>query len=51
MIALLGTGLSLVNFAIDEIVNPKLRLAPKAARQQRKAMKAGKGVAGGGAYA
>ncbi|MGC3994481.1 MAG: ABC transporter permease [Propionicimonas sp.] len=51
MIALLGTGLSLVNFAIDEIVNPKLRLAPKAARQQRKAMKAGKGVAGGGAFA
>jgi peptide/nickel transport system permease protein len=51
MIALLGTGLALVNFAIDEIVNPKLRLAPKAARQQRKAMKAGKGVAGGGAYA
>jgi peptide/nickel transport system permease protein len=51
MIALLGTGLALVNFAIDEIVNPKLRLAPKAARQQRKATKAGKGVAGGGAYA
>lgn len=51
LIALLGTGLALVNFAIDEIVNPKLRLAPQAARQQRKATKAGKGVAGGGAYA
>ncbi|MFT4110113.1 ABC transporter permease [Propionicimonas sp.] len=51
MIALLGTGLSLVNFAIDEIVNPKLRLAPKAARQQRRATRAGKGVAGGGAFA
>jgi len=51
MIALLGTGLALVNFAIDEIVNPKLRLAPQAARQQRRAAKAGKGVAGGGAYA
>jgi peptide/nickel transport system permease protein len=35
MIALLGAGLSLVNFAIDEVVNPKLRLAPKAARSQR----------------
>lgn len=51
LIALLGTGLALVNFAIDEIVNPKLRLAPQAARQQRRATRAGKGVAGGGAYA
>lgn len=51
MIALLGTGLSLINFAIDEIVNPKLRLAPQAARLQRKATKEGKGVAGGGAFA
>nr|WP_300150096.1 ABC transporter permease [Propionicimonas sp.] len=50
LIALLGTGLALVNFAIDEIVNPKLRLAPQAARQQRRATRAGKGVAGG-AYA
>lgn len=51
LIALLGTGLALVNFAIDEIVNPKLRLAPQAARQQRRATRAGKGVAGGGGYA
>lgn len=51
MIALLGTGLSLVNFAIDEIVNPKLRLAPQAARRQRRAAKEGRGVAGGGAFA
>jgi len=51
LIALLGTGLSLVNFAIDEIVNPKLRAAPEAARQQRKATKAGKGVASGGSFA
>lgn len=51
MIALLGTGLSLINFAIDEIVDPKLRLAPKAARQQRRAARAGKGVAGDGAFA
>ncbi|MFE5294647.1 ABC transporter permease [Isoptericola sp. NPDC056618] len=42
MIALFGTGLSLVNFAIDEIVNPKLRLAPAAARSVREARKAGK---------
>lgn len=42
MIALFGTGLSLVNFAIDEIVNPKLRLAPAAAKSVREARKAGK---------
>lgn len=35
IIAILGAGLSLVNFAIDEVVDPKLRLAPKAARSQR----------------
>lgn len=46
VIALLGTGLSLINFAIDEIVNPKLRAAPEAARRQRKAAKSG-GVTGG----
>ncbi len=37
MIALLGCGMSLINFAIDEIINPKLRLAPAAARSVRKA--------------
>lgn len=51
VIALLGTGLALINFAIDEIVNPKLRLAPQAARRQRKATKDGRGVASGGAFA
>lgn len=51
IIALIGTGLSLINFAIDEIVNPKLRLAPQAARSQRKARRAGRGVAGDGAVA
>lgn len=40
MIALLGMGLALVNFAIDEVVNPKLRLAPQAARSQRLAERA-----------
>ncbi|MFP7707657.1 ABC transporter permease [Trueperella sp. LYQ141] len=39
MIALLGCGLSLINFAIDETINPKLRNAPHAVRQIRKAEK------------
>lgn len=43
MIALLGAGLSLINFAIDEVINPKLRNAPEAARRARKAAKT-KGV-------
>ncbi|WP_438354566.1 ABC transporter permease [Microbacterium sp. CJ88] len=51
VIALLGMGLSLINFAIDEVVNPKLRLAPQAARRQRKATRRGEGVADGGAFA
>ncbi|MFT3888788.1 MAG: ABC transporter permease [Arachnia sp.] len=46
MIALLGAGLSLINFAIDEIINPKLRLAPENARRVRKAKRAGRGIAG-----
>ncbi|MFS0713313.1 ABC transporter permease [Microbacterium sp. 2P01SA-2] len=37
LIATLGAALSLVNFALDEIVNPKLRL-PAAARPRRKAV-------------
>ena len=51
VIALLGMGLSLINFAIDEVVNPKLRLAPQAARRQRRATRRGEGVADGGAFA
>jgi len=43
MIAVLGAGLALINFAIDEVINPKLRNAPDAARRVRKAAKA-KGV-------
>ncbi|MFK3676077.1 ABC transporter permease [Microbacterium sp. NPDC090218] len=43
MIAVLGAGLSLINFAIDEVINPKLRNAPEAARRVRKAAKT-KGV-------
>lgn len=39
LIALLGCGLSLINFSIDEIINPKLRVAPDAARRVRKAAK------------
>ncbi|KQO83065.1 MULTISPECIES: ABC transporter permease [unclassified Frigoribacterium] len=40
IIALFGTGLSLINFSIDEIINPKLknvRLHRKQARRARKA--------------
>ncbi|MFC8600546.1 ABC transporter permease [Isoptericola sp. NPDC057191] len=48
MIALFGTGLSLVNFAIDEIVNPKLRLAPAAAKSVREARRAGRDRLGRG---
>ena len=40
MIAGLGAGLALINFAIDEVINPKLRNAPQAARSVRKAAKA-----------
>jgi peptide/nickel transport system permease protein len=41
MIALLGCALSLINFAIDEVVDPKLRSAPAAARSVRRARAAG----------
>ncbi|WP_448061532.1 ABC transporter permease [Cellulomonas hominis] len=37
MIALLGCGLSLINFSIDEIINPKLRSLPKAVRRRSRA--------------
>jgi peptide/nickel transport system permease protein len=37
LIALLGCGLSLINFSIDETINPKLRAAPDAVRSVRKA--------------
>lgn len=39
MIALLGAGLSLINFAIDEVINPKLRLGPEAEKSVREAKK------------
>jgi peptide/nickel transport system permease protein len=39
MIAVLGGGLSLINFSIDAIINPRLRNAPANARQVRKAEK------------
>lgn len=37
LIAIVGGGLSLINFSIDEIINPKLRYAPEAAKRTRKA--------------
>lgn len=42
MIALFGCGLSLINFSIDEIINPKLKVEPAANRSVRKARKQGK---------
>ncbi|SDB92550.1 peptide/nickel transport system permease protein [Sanguibacter gelidistatuariae] len=39
LIALVGGGLSLINFSIDEIINPKLRAAPAAVKSVRKARK------------
>jgi len=39
MIAALGAGLSLINFSIDGIINPRLRTAPAAARTARHAQK------------
>lgn len=51
LIAMLGCGLALINFAIDEVINPKLRLAPLNARRQREAAKQGRGVAGSEVHA
>ena len=45
LIALLGCGLSLINFAIDETINPKLRNAPEAVRRVRRAEKAARRAA------
>ncbi|MFE4465145.1 ABC transporter permease [Oerskovia sp. NPDC056781] len=39
MIALFGCGLALINFSIDEIINPKLRQAPDAVKRVREARK------------
>ncbi|MFV0634536.1 ABC transporter permease [Demequina sp.] len=36
-VALVGCSLALINFAIDEVINPKLRSAPIEARRVRKA--------------
>lgn len=36
LIALVGGALSLINFSIDEVINPKLRAAPDAAKRVRK---------------
>lgn len=35
LIALIGAGLSLINFTIDEVINPKLRTVPANARRVR----------------
>lgn len=51
IIATIGTALSLVNFAIDEIVNPKLRQAPLATKRQRRGRRSGRGIGGEGVTA
>lgn len=40
MLALFGAALSMINFSIDETINPKLRTATTAARKRRKAPRA-----------
>nr|WP_238419947.1 ABC transporter permease [Streptomyces taklimakanensis] len=40
VIALFGCGLSLINFSIDEIINPKLRTVPASTRRTRRAHRA-----------
>ncbi|OCI30832.1 ABC transporter permease [Oerskovia enterophila] len=49
LISLFGCGLSLINFSIDEIINPKLRTAPAAVKSIRKARKLQARGAGQGA--
>ena len=44
LIALFGCGLALINFSLDEIINPRLRLAPAAVKSVRKARRAGRGL-------
>lgn len=39
LIALFGCGLALLNFSIDEIINPRLRSAPAAVKSVRVARK------------
>ncbi len=39
LIALFGCGLALINFSIDEIINPRLRTAPAAVKNVRLARK------------
>lgn len=43
LIAIFGCGLSLINFSIDEIINPKLRQGPDAVKRVRQAQKQGVG--------
>lgn len=40
LIALFGAGLSLINFSIDEIINPKLRALPKPSRKEKRQARA-----------
>ncbi len=51
MIALFGCGLSLINFSIDEIINPKLRQGPDAVKNLRLAKKRAAAEAAAGSTA
>ncbi|WP_082093348.1 ABC transporter permease [Demequina sediminicola] len=44
-VALVGMSLALINFAVDEVINPKLRSAPLEARRLRKAKAEKKAIA------
>ena len=46
MIAALGAGLSLINFAIDEVIDPRLRIASKKPRSGRKPAASGTALTG-----
>jgi peptide/nickel transport system permease protein len=45
LLALFGAALSLINFSIDEIINPKLRIRTRAARRSRLTSRAPEGPA------
>ena len=51
VIALFGAGLSLINFAIDEIINPKLRLRAAGRTRGSARRPSAASVADGGAFA
>ncbi len=51
LIALLGMGLSLVNFSIDEVINPRLANVRAQRRRERQARRAARRSSGPGGAA